>query len=113
MKTRLFFLITLISILSCNSTQNVMDSWNGQTKQHLILKWGPPNSVVSDGGTGEIVIYATQRHSQGIPQYGVPPSNYWDNKYFYVNSEGKIYHWLIKKEKVPPTQIDLTIKSRY
>jgi hypothetical protein len=45
-----------------------------------------------------------------IPQYNM---NYYDYKMFYVNSEGKIYHWITQRQQVPPTQIDLNIYKRY
>ena len=101
-----------------------MDSWLGHSKQELIMKWGPPARTASDGGTGEILVYAQQVY--------IPPSsntfydnnnvghttynqgvNYWDYKMFYVNSDSKIYYWMVKREQIPPTQIDLNIYRRY
>jgi len=84
-----------------------MDSWLGDTKQNLILKWGPPARVASDGGSGEILIYSRQVY---MPQYRV---NFYDYKMFYANSQGKIYSWLTKRENIPPTQIDLNVYRRY
>ena len=71
------------------------------------MSWGPPARTASDGGTGEILIYARQVY---IPQYNM---NYYDYKMFYVNSEGKIYHWITQRQQVPPTQIDVNIYRRY
>ena len=31
----------------------------------------------------------------------------------YVDNNGKIYHWTTRHERVPPTQIDLSIYKRY
>lgn len=98
-------LVTLL--LSCTSTKKVMSSWVGDTKRNLILKWGPPAKIASDGGDGEILIYASQVY---IPQYKM---NYWDYKMFYANISGKIYHWRTERKNIPPTQIDLNIYRRY
>ncbi len=113
MKRKLFTLTVILIISSCISTRKVMDSWIGASKQQLYMKWGPPTKTASDGGGGEILVYSEQGYNPGIPNYGVAPSTYWDNKYFYVNSEGKIYHWMTKSEQIPPQQIDLNIYRRY
>lgn len=107
MKNIFAFLISLTLLTSCTNTKKAMNSWLGNTRQNLILSWGPPAKTASDGGTGEILIYARQVY---IPQYGM---NYYDYKMFYVDAQGKIYHWLMQRQQVPPTQIDLNIYKRY
>jgi hypothetical protein len=113
MKRKLLFFTLILVITSCTSTKKAMDSWLGASKQQLFMKWGPPTKTASDGGSGEILVYSTQGYNPGIPGYGVAPTAYWDNKYFYVNSEGKIYYWMTKREQIPPQQIDLNIYRRY
>lgn len=110
---KVIFLIMVMSIFSCTSTRKVMDSWMGATKQQLIMKWGPPTKTASDGGSGEILVYSTQKYDPGNAYLNLPPLTYWDNKYFYINSEGKVYHWMTRREQVPPQQIDLNIYRRY
>ena len=73
-----------------------MDTWIGDTKQHLIMSWGPPARTASDGGTGQILIYA-------FPFW----SSSWKYKMFYVDSTDKIYHWFMKTEYVPPAQLNV------
>lgn len=97
-----------------------MNSWLGSTKQQLIMSWGPPARTASDGGTGEILVYARQVY---IPPrtiydgYGgsstTQAQTYWRYKYMYVDSNGKIYYWMTQRQQVPPTQIDLNIYKRY
>lgn len=108
---KVLIVFMVLSLFSCKSTRKVMDSWLGATKQQLIMSWGPPTKSASDGGNGEILVYSKQGY---IPasQYMVAQS-YWDNKYFYINSSGKIYHWMTKREQIPPQQIDLNIYRRY
>lgn len=78
-----------------------MDSWIGSSKQTLIMSWGPPAKIESDGDGGEILVYA---HQVYIPAYRI---NYWDYKMMYADKDGKIYHWLISRQQIPPTEIDV------
>lgn len=88
-----------------------MDSWLGSTKQELIMQWGPPARTASDGGTGEILVYANQGYYPGIN--GIGAFTFWNYQYMYADSDGKIYYWMTRRERVPPTQIDLNIYRRY
>lgn len=109
---KLVLLLLLMALFSsCTSTKKVMDSWLGSTKQQLIMSWGPPDRTTSDGGSGEILVFATQGYWPGYNGQGA--FTYWDTKYMYLDSQGKIYYWMIKRERVPPTQIDLNIYRRY
>lgn len=96
-------------LLSCTSqkksTQTILNSWIGDTKQNLILKWGPPTQSTSDGGNGEILIYAHRVYY--VLTTG--PIDYWEYRMMYVNAEGKIYHWLYRKNPNPPDRIDMKI----
>lgn len=106
MKKLLLILLTSAAIWSCSSTKEVMDSWIGATKQSVILSWGPPARTTSDGGTGEILVYARQIYNP----YGL---SFYDYKMFYVDNAGKIYYWQSRREQIPPTQIDLNVYRRY
>lgn len=59
MKKSILLAVALLS--ACLSQQKIMNSWLGSTKQNLIMSWGPPDRIASDGGTGEILVYATLR----------------------------------------------------
>ncbi len=88
----------------------MMNSWINSTKHDLIMSWGPPARTASDGGTGEILIYAREGHYPGINGQGA--YTYWDYKYMYVDNSGKIYHWRANTERVPPNQIDINIYNK-
>ncbi len=75
------------------------------------MSWGPPAQIASDGGNGEILVYAYQGYFPGYNGQGA--FTYWDYRYMYSNSQGVIYHWITRRERVPPTQIDLNIYKRY
>ena len=110
MKFRHFLLLGLCSVMmfSCVSTKKRLDPWLGSTKKELIMSWGPPIRTVSDGGTGEILVYADQSY---LPEANnVRRDIYWVYKYMYVNSDGKIYHWLNKASRIPPTEVSVIIK---
>lgn len=96
-----------------------MDSWLGHTKQELIMTWGPPSRVASDGAGGEIVVFAKQGYMPPTTFYdntgGSTTSNsltFWDYKMFWIDTQGKIYHWMTQRQQVPPQQIDLNIYFR-
>lgn len=59
-------------------------SWIGQTKQEMLLNWGPPNARFSDGNNGEIYTYSVSAPFSFGTYTGI--SN------FYIDSKGIIYH---------------------
>lgn len=104
--------------------QKAMDTWIGGTKQNLIMSQGYPSKTASDGGSGEILVYANHVY--------IPPSNstfytndgvghtsynaganYWHYRMFFCDANGKIYHWILKNEQVPPEQIDVNLYVHY
>lgn len=122
-------LISLALLISCTSTKNTMDSWLGKTKRDLIMQFGPPSRNAEDGANGEILVYSKQvylpsMHLSGISSPGsdgnvytstgtnTNSQTYWQYTMYFINTEGKIYHWLIQKQQVPPTQIDLNVYKR-
>ncbi len=75
-----------VSLTSCASINNEMQSWVGHHKHELIVAWGPPHSERQDGAGGEVLIYQYQ-HSLNGKDY------YWATRMFYVNADGIIYRW--------------------
>lgn len=108
--------IVLCSLLfSCVNIKEIMDSWLNHSKQELILTFGPPAKIVSDGNNGEIYIYAQQYFNQGLytGNEWVGQYYYWQYTLFYIRPDGKIYHWLRKTERIPPAQYDINMKIRH
>jgi len=93
-------ILLFITLASCVSVKDAMNSWLGQSKQEVVLKWGPPNSTTSDGNKGEIYVYATQCSR-------LNGQVYWYYRMLYLNEKEKVYYWMVKEENVPPTQIDI------
>jgi len=72
----------------------------------LILNWGQPERIASDGKGGEILIYSL--HSL-VTYGGVVNYRY---RIFYADSDGKIYNWYCNGGQVPPQQLDITVYMR-
>ena len=82
-----------------------MDSWVGAHKSQLFMKWGPPTRTASDGKDGEILTYEYDKTGTKIKPdlwttlglksggHDVGKTGNIAKRLFWVNSEGKIYHW--------------------
>jgi len=121
MKNIIIVTITVLALVACKSTREVMDSWLGHTKHDLIMKWGSPARTASDGENGEILVdakpvYIPETTGLATPSNPNPSTSpgktFWDYKMFWVNSDGKIYHWMTQRQQVPPQQIDLNVYFR-
>lgn len=93
----LFFLsfgfINCSSFADLNKTQTdnaikMMDTWIGSSKKDLLLKWGSPNSVTSDGNGGEIVSFYEY---DKIMVYNTLVTRKYTYS-FYIDSQQKVYH---------------------
>lgn len=113
-------LFGLFFYCSCGpSLTEIMNSWIGHSKQELIMSFGIPSRIESDGAGGEIVVFAQQIYQApsnntiytegGSSTVHNSGYNFWAYKLFFINKEGKVYHWLTQNQQIPPTQIDLSI----
>lgn len=86
-------LILLVCLTGCATTKinKYMGSWVGCTENQLVLKCGAPTRVTNDGNEGKILVY-DKLISYG--DYGTKRKTL--TKQFYINKEGKIYHWYWK-----------------
>ena len=94
-------LLIMVSISGCGSTQSVpvesnqervlkgMNTFIGHTKKQLLLQYGAPQSVTSDGDGGEIVTYIDVK-SAYFNNLGYVSITH--KYFFYVNSENVIYY---------------------
>jgi len=105
MKKAILIIFISLFLFSCNTQRKALDSWLGSTKYNLILSWGPPARTAEDGNGGEVLIYARHIYSQ---QMGW---NLWEYKMMYTNADGKIYHWRLTREPVPPTEVTVTFTN--
>jgi len=80
-----------------------MASFKGEHKSTLILEWGPPTDISTDGKDGEVYIYSSERGGANhSTKYDSSSNSYKttsrDNSYtakrmFYIDKEGIIYHY--------------------
>ena len=89
----IIFVIILVSFSGCAETKDfsttekeTMDSWLGSSKVSLLQSWGPPIRTTSDGQGGEILVYERTASFNGMVLTR--------QRNFYVNKDGKIYHYL-------------------
>ncbi len=69
------------------------------SKSQLVHQWGRPDSVVSDGKDGEILIY-----KEGIDYVSTMNENYTGTQYsfrkeMFVNADSVIYYWKAWRRK--------------
>jgi len=107
---KLFLIVVLFTLSSCETLQDQMNSWLGASKQQLLMSWGPSDRTTSDGNGGEILVYAKAVYLMAT-SYS-PSMTYWDYKMMYVNSNDKIYYWMTRRERVPPQEINLNVYNR-
>ena len=102
--------LLLILIISCQSSQKlqrtrdakedaVFNSWINHSKSQLINQWGQPDSSMSDGKGGQILIY-----KEGVDYKSVMNGKYTGpqfsfRKEMYINADSSIYSWRAKRKK--------------
>ncbi len=72
----------------------VMNSWIGSSKQELLLKWGAPANVTSDGNGGEILTF--HEHDKIFINNTFLTRRY--SYSFYLDANQKVYHGKYRRE---------------
>lgn len=62
------------------------------------MQLGIPAKSAPDGDKGEIMVYLASVFGSS-----------WNYHLFYLNEEGKVYHWLNQTAYVPPQQFDINV----
>ena len=100
----ILFILFAMTLNSCMINKKItasMNSWIGSTKQNLIMTKGLPLKTGSDGAGGEVLVYGVQLNST----YGAT----WEYAIYFAHADGIIYHWLVKSEHTPPSQLDVNL----
>ncbi len=71
----------------------LFNQWLKQPRSLLVKQWGQPDSLMSDGRNGQILIY-----KEGVDFLSVMNEKYTGKQYsprieMYVNADSIIYHW--------------------
>jgi hypothetical protein len=87
----LFILVTALSGCQWGGLMGYQESEPGQqfvghSAQELIHAWGPPARMMSDGGSGQVIVYTTvsQTHTLGTIVI---------DRVFYADAAGTITSW--------------------
>jgi hypothetical protein len=110
MKTKsLVAIIFSILLASCYQQRLVksMNSYLHHPCGDLVLGEGPADYKADDENGGKIWVYAKQMYYSNAPSV-----QWWEYRMFYVDKDGDVYHWLLKKEEIPPQQFYVTLKVR-
>jgi len=106
-KILLILCVVLIVLAGCGPSRKAIDAredsilnqWLKQPKSLLVRQWGQPDSLMSDGRNGEILIY-----KEGIDFLSVMNERYTGKQYsprkeMYVNADSTIYYWRAWRRK--------------
>ncbi len=58
MRKAILIAVLSIVMVGCTSTKKVMNSWLGHSKHDVIMGWGPPSKVSSDGNGGKCLLFS-------------------------------------------------------
>jgi len=76
--------------------EKTMNSWLNSSKHDLLLTWGSPTSVSSDGNNGQILTFEQLKRAS-LPNFGYITVV---NRYmFYINNQNIVYHWRVDQQK--------------
>jgi len=98
---KIILITILLSLVSCSTTkrtsasrqkevEKMMNNWIGSSKHDLLLTWGSPKSVSSDGNNGEILTFEELKRAF-LQSYGYVTVVH--RYMFYVNNQSKVYTW--------------------
>lgn len=106
-KFSLLSLVAFTVLSGCGPSQKATDAkedallnqWLKQPKSLLVKQWGQPDSLMSDGRNGEILIY-----KEGVDFLSVMNERYTGKQYsfrkeMYVNADSTIYYWRAWRRK--------------
>jgi hypothetical protein len=111
MKNFWLFLIMLTALyISCTSSEKarrahdlqedaLFNKWLNHSKSELITKWGVPDSTVTDGKGGEILIYKEGVDYKSVMNEKYTGPQYSFRKQMFINSDSIIYYWKAWRRK--------------
>jgi uncharacterized protein YceK len=107
---RKFLLLSFIALAllsSCSTSRKASDAkedallnqWLKQPKSLLIQQWGQPDSLMSDGRNGEVLIYKEGVDFLSVMNERYTGKQYSPRKEMYVNADSTIYYWRVWRRK--------------
>ena len=110
MNRHFLFTVSLILFCSCTSARKeqiardkkedaLFNQWLHHPKSQLIQQWGQPDSSMSDGKGGEILIYKEGVDYKSVMNGKFTGTQYSFRKEMFVNADSVIYSWRSKRRK--------------
>jgi hypothetical protein len=109
-KYTLLFWITMVFLNSCGTSEKarkamdakedaLFNKWVKRTKAELVQTWGQPDSTITDGKAGEILIYKERVDYKSVMNENYSGPQYSFRKEMYVNADSLIYFWKAWRRK--------------
>lgn len=100
-------LIIILLFAACGPSRKATDrksnslfnEWLHQPKSQLVNQWGQPDSIMSDGKNGEILIYKEHTDYISVMNENYTGPQYSYRKEMYVNADSLIYFWKAWRRK--------------
>ena len=97
----------IAAFAGCGPSQQVLDAredalfnkWLNHSKRELVQTWGEPDSTLSDGKRGEILIYKERIDFKSVMDEKYTGKQYSIRKEMYINSDSLIYNWKAWRRK--------------
>lgn len=109
------FLLSGCAILDgSKALKKEMGSYLNHSSKSLIMGYGQPYSKTSDGDGGQIWLYPVNIYEPPQTWYTsggsvtTPSKNTWLYKMYFVNGSGTVYHYLYKRQDIPPQRFEVT-----
>jgi|ERR1035437_8580985 hypothetical protein len=108
MKKYFLYLCIIIAVLiGCAPSQKALDAkedalfnkWLNHSKAQLIQTWGQPDSTVTDGKDGEILIYKEGVDYKSVMNGKYTGTQFSFRKEMYINADSIIYYWKALRRK--------------
>lgn len=102
-----FFCLIIIAFSGCTSSQKNRDAkedalfnkWLQRPKSLLVKTWGEPDSTVSDGKGGQILIYKEGVDYKSVMNEKYTGKQFSFRKEMYINADSLIYNWKAWRRK--------------
>lgn len=109
-KYNLTLCIIIAGLVGCGSSEKariasnakedaLLNKWLKHSKAELVQRWGQPDSTISDGKKGEILIYKERTDYKSVMNENYTGPQYSFRKEMYVNADSLIYYWKVWRRK--------------
>ena len=77
----------------------IFNEWINQPKSQLVAQLGQPDSIMSDGKNGQILIYKERTGPESVMNGNYTGRQYSFRKEMFVNADSVVYYWKAWRRK--------------